>query len=93
MKLTNTFITDLRKAISADLHAHDFHKFIAANEIALVLDQDEVSRKDIKTLVNAMYFLRVYKKNSNLEILTLDNYVHLAATEEDLVESDIIERF
>ena len=91
MKLTKTFIENLRKAISADLHAHDFHKFIAAHEIALILDQDEVSRKDIKTLVKAMYFLRVYKKNSNISILTLDSYVHFAATEEDLVDADIIE--
>ena len=83
MKLTKTFIEDLRKAISADLHADDCYRFFAANEIALVLDQNEVSRKDIKTLVKAMNYL-------GIPSIILNCYVHLGATEEDLVDWDIL---
>ena len=87
MKLTKTFIEDLRKAISADIKpADEPERFFAAVDAEFIINQEEVDRHDLLVLNKAMNYL-------GIPSILLNCYVHLAATEEDLVDADIIERF
>ena len=85
MKLTKTFIENIRKAISADIKpADDPDRFFAAFDAEFIINQEEVDRHDLVVLNKAMNYL-------GIPSITLNCYVRLAATEEDLVDYDILE--
>ena len=95
MKLTKTFIENLRKAISEDLQSKDCDRVFKANQINSILAQDEVSREDIITLVDTIEDLCPRKRSKIMGyfvIMELYHYDYSNYTEEDLVDCGIIER-